>query len=150
MSNNTQGDRQRLIGIDEFPGVPLEYAEVLKSRGITQTLQFMDASRSAEDRKQLAAETGIPFRRLQELRALSGLTGIPCISPDRARLLYYAGYRSVEALARADGATLAERVNKAGKAYPEAVASLKEEDLYHCIQQAKAIRDLDLDQEQPQ
>ncbi|MGW8314435.1 MAG: hypothetical protein ACWGNV_02455 [Bacteroidales bacterium] len=56
-----------------------------------------------------------------------------------ARLLYYAGFRSVEALAAELEEALVEKLNQAGKAYPEETASWPEEDLRRCLQQVKAI-----------
>lgn len=136
------------VPLHTFPGVPLEYAEVLKSRGISHAMHLLDATDSGEDLEQLASETGIPVNRIEELRALCNLSEIPSVGPDMARLFYHAGFRSVKAVATVEETTMKEKLYAAGQAYPETAGLLKDEEMKRFRQQARAMNEHQKDKEQ--
>ena len=94
MKEKTPPEQTTRVLLEEFPGIPFEYTEALKSRGILHADHFLKAAAAPEDRKQLAAATGIPEMRLEELHALCRLALIPGVAPSGARALYHAGIRN--------------------------------------------------------
>ena len=64
MKGDTSHDPEPVAGLNEFPGIPLEYVQVLRSRGIVQADRLLEATRTAEHLGRLAADTGIPAGRL--------------------------------------------------------------------------------------
>lgn len=141
MKGDTSHDPEPVAGLNEFPGIPLEYVQVLRSRGIVQAARLLEATRTAEHLGRLAADTGIPAGRLEEIRGLCELTRVPTVGPVLSRVLYYSGIRSVRALAAESQESLRKKLAGVGKTYPEAAASLGDEELLRCLQQAGAIID---------
>ena len=56
--------------ISDLPGIPFEYGEVLKSRGIRNTTDFLEKVKTVEQRTAMARLTGIPEARLLEIHRL--------------------------------------------------------------------------------
>lgn len=133
--------------LGDFPGIPYEFTEVLKTRGILNTIHFLEATQKKGDRSRLAAATGIPVHRLEELHALCRLTRIPGIDAPLARVLYHAGIRSVNELANGAVDAIRQKLNRRGNTYPEITGSLKDEALQKILQHAKAIRESDRENE---
>ncbi len=139
MKGQPQQDPEPSAGLEEFPGIPLEYVEVLRSRGIVHAVSLLEATPTAEHLDRLAADTGIPAGRLEEIRGLCELTRVPAVGPALSRVLYYCGIRSVRALAAESPGSLGEKLAGAGKAYPGVTNSLGNEQLLRCLQQAGAM-----------
>lgn len=89
----------RPFPLSEFPGIPFEYVELLKSMGIRHTGDFFEQLQSEQQQETMAAGTGIPDYRLGELLALCDLSRITGVGGVFARILYEAGIRSTEAFA---------------------------------------------------
>jgi hypothetical protein len=127
------------FALSGFPGIPLEYTEVLKSRGIRNTREFFESVQSDQQRKQMAEKTGIPEARLRELFSLCDLSRITGVGGFYARILYQSGIRSVHDFTATDSATLhrkyMEILEKRG--YP--VQPLGEDDLQYCIDYATIL-----------
>ena len=134
--------------LSDFPGIPLEYTEVLKTRGIISTKQFFEEVQSPEQRKQVAASCGIPLARLAEIHSLCDLSRITRVGGFYARIIYHAGIRSVEDFAGTDAAAqnVLYLASLARLGYP--VKALSEEDLQYCIKHAKLIRALNTNPDQ--
>jgi hypothetical protein len=130
------------IALSGFPGIPLEYTEVLKSRGIRNTREFFESVQSDTQRKQMAEQTGIPEARLRELYSLCDLSRITGVGGFYARIIYQSGIRSVHDFAATDSAThhrkYMEILEKRG--YP--VQPLSEDDLQYCIDYATILAEL--------
>ncbi|MEZ5070420.1 MAG: DUF4332 domain-containing protein [Bacteroidales bacterium] len=84
----------RPFPLEKFPGVPFEYAEILRSRGIRNTREAYEAFRSPEERDRWGRTCGIPRARMDELQALCDLSRITGVGPVFARISYLAGIRS--------------------------------------------------------
>jgi hypothetical protein len=104
------GHNQGHVPLRDFPGIPLEYAEVLKSRGILHSGELLQALRHRDALGPLARATGIPSRRLEELRALCDLARVQGTTPAVVRELYRAGIRSAGELAREDPVSLGQKL----------------------------------------
>ncbi len=98
------------LPLGEFPGIPFEYLEVLKTKRITDTSHFLNATGSPSQHALLAGATGIPESRIAEIRSLCDLARIRGIGPSAARGLYEAGFRSVNQVAAEDGASLQRKI----------------------------------------
>ena len=120
----------------DFPGIPLEYTEVLKTRGIRNTRDFFETVQNTSQRKLMAKQTGIPASRLEEIFALCDLSRITGVGGFYARIIYEAGIRSVYDFSTTDATThnrhYMEVLEKRG--YP--VKKLSEDDLQYCIDYA--------------
>lgn len=119
--------RTKPFPLSDFPGVPFEYTEALRSLGFRNTRDFFELAQTAPLRSDLASITGIPEARLLELFALCDLSRICGVGGTMARFCYEVGIRSVREFA---GAQLSQ--------FPE----FSEEDIGYCIDYAKVILEL--------
>ncbi|MEN8202263.1 MAG: DUF4332 domain-containing protein [Bacteroidota bacterium] len=119
----------RPFPLSEFPGVPYEYTELLKSKGIGNTRKYFEVARTEAKRKELAGITGIPEERLKELYVLCDLSRITGVGGSMARIAYEAGIRSIAEFAAAD------------KHFSDQFA---EEDIRSCIEYAKVITEMEM------
>ncbi|MCP4312618.1 MAG: DUF4332 domain-containing protein [Bacteroidetes bacterium] len=131
--------------LSEFPGIPLEYTEVLKSRGIRNTRDFFERVQSPEQRKVVSGQIGIPDSRLRELYCLCDLSRITGVGGFYARIIYHAGIRSVREFAMTDPATHNKLYMEVLDKYNYPVKSLGEEDLQYCINYATLLVELKTD-----
>jgi hypothetical protein len=126
----------------DFPGIPLEYTEVLKTRGIRNTRNFFESVQNTTQRTLMAKQTGIPDSRLREILALCDLSRITGVGGFYARIIYEAGLRSVCDFATTDAATHNKNYRKVleKRGYP--VKKLSEDDLQYCIDYATLLTQL--------
>jgi hypothetical protein len=118
--------------LSDFPGVPFEYTEFLRSLGIRNTRDFFELASSGQKRNDLASKTGIPEARLSELYALCDLSRITGVGGTMARFCYEAGFQSVTEFASAE---------------PQHFSNFPEEDIRYCIQYARVIVECELKSE---
>jgi len=119
----------RPFPLSDFPGVPFEYTELLKSKGIGNTRRYFELAQTEAQRKEMAGLTGIPEERLKELHALCDLSRITGVGGTMARIAYEAGIRST-----AEFAVTKECFGDL----------LSEEDINYCIEYAKVIAEMDM------
>lgn len=115
--------------LSDFPGIPLEYTEVLKTKGIRNTRDYFETIQGHEQRQIWAKQIGIPLSRLEEIQALCDLSRITGVGGIYARIIYHAGIRSVQQFAETDAAT--------HNAIPQ--KALGDDDLAYCITYARLI-----------
>ncbi len=139
----------RPFPLSEFPGIPLEYTEVLKSKGIRNTRTFFEAAQSAEQRLEMAKLTGIPLSRLTEIFTLCDLSRITGVGGIYARIIYHAGIRSVMQFAATDTATHNELYFKSLEKLGYPLKAPGEEDLQYCISYASLIAELNSNSDLP-
>jgi len=139
----------RPFPLSEFPGIPLEYPEVLKSKGIRNTRTFFEAAQSAEQRLEMAKLTGIPLSRLTEIFTLCDLSRITGVGGIYARIIYHAGIRSVMQFAATDTATHNELYFKSLEKLGYPLKAPGEEDLQYCISYASLIAELNSNPDLP-
>lgn len=92
----------RPFPLSDFPGIPYEYTELLKSRGIRNTKDFFEQLQSRAQQEELSSNTGIPVYRLEELYSLCDLSRITGVGGIFARIVYEAGLRSAREFAGSD------------------------------------------------
>ena len=117
------------IPLSDFPGIPFEYTESLRSKGIRNTRDFFQLAQTGPKRSELASKTGIPLARLSELYALCDLTRITGVGGSMARFCYEEGFRSVTEFAGAEA---------------QHFSNFPEKDIRYCIHYARVIVECDL------
>lgn len=112
------------LSLSDFPGIPFEYSESLRSRGFKNTREFFEEAQSDEMRVELAKKTGIPSYRLLELHSLCDLSRITGVGATMARMLYETGIRSVRDFVNVDA---------------KDISQFSEEDILYCLHYARVI-----------
>ncbi|MEN8231043.1 MAG: DUF4332 domain-containing protein, partial [Bacteroidota bacterium] len=84
----------RPFPLSDFPGIPYEYVEVLKTKEIRNTREFFERVQTSNQQHEIAGETGIPKERLKEIFALCDLSRITGVGGVFARIVFEAGIRS--------------------------------------------------------
>jgi hypothetical protein len=125
--------------LSEFPGIPFEYTEVLKSKGIRNTRDFFESAQESLQRDGLARLTGIPASRLKEILSLCDLSRITGVGGLYARILYLAGIRSVKAFAMTDPRTHRKKVAEVTERYGYRAIRLSLKDIRYCLDHAAVI-----------
>ena len=129
----------RPFPLSDFPGIPFEYVEVLKSKEIRFTREFFELAQTLGQQTDLSTQTGIPLARVQELFALSDLSRITGIGGVFARIVYEAGVQSVEHFALTSAADQFQKYMAIIKKYSYPAGHFAEEDIQYCIDYAKVI-----------
>lgn len=129
----------RPFPLSDFPGIPFEYIELLKSRGLKNTRKLYEQVQTEELQADLSANTGIPAYRLKELFSLCNLSRITGVGGIFARVLYEADIRSAEEYACTDASILLERCRHIIEKYGYPAGKLGEKDMQYGINYAKVI-----------
>ena len=149
----------RPFRLSDFPGIPFEYTEVLKSRGLKNTRDFFEKVQTGEQKARVSKETGIPLERLWELHALcdlSRITGVVNFVASRtasmggvfARVVYEAGIRSCREFAWTDAPVHYKLYRKMMEKRGYATGHFSEEDIRYCIDYAKVLAEADNEAEE--
>lgn len=125
--------------LSDFPGIPLEYSEVLKTRGIRNTRDFFETVQNTAQRTLMAKQTGIPILRLREIFALCDLSRITGVGGFYARIIYEAGLRSVYDFATTNAATHNKQYMEVLEKRGLPVKKLSKDDLQYCIDYATIL-----------
>jgi predicted flap endonuclease-1-like 5' DNA nuclease len=94
------------FALKEFRGVSPDHVKKLADVGIRNVKQMLEAGRTSDRRKELAAKTGVPAEAVLEFVKLSDLARIQGVKSIRARLYYDAGVNTIEKLAKWDAKEL--------------------------------------------
>jgi len=119
----------RPFSLSSFPGIPFEYTESLKSKGIRNSRKFFENAQTDLQRKELAGKTGIPEERLRELYVLCDLSRITGVGGTMARIVYEAGIRSTTEFA---------------ENHEQFSDQFAEEDIRYCVEYAKVIAEMEM------
>jgi predicted flap endonuclease-1-like 5' DNA nuclease len=125
--------------LSRFPGIPFEYTELLKSKGISTTKKFFEQFQSKDKQEELATSTGIPDYRLKELYSLCDLSRITGIGAVFARVVYEAGIRSVEEFSQTDASEQILKYKAVIEKYGYAAGDIGEKDITYCIAYAQEL-----------
>jgi hypothetical protein len=129
----------RPFPLSEFPGIPFEYVELLKSRGIRNTRDFFEQVQTVKQQKDLSLNTGIPVYRLEELYSLCDLSRITGVGGIFARVLYEAGVRSTREFSGKDAASLLSSCRAVIEKHGYTAAKPGEQDIQYGIGYASVI-----------
>lgn len=129
----------RPFPLSNFPGIPYEYVELLKSKGINNTKDLFEQVQSDHQQAELAATTGIPDYRIKELFSLCDLSRITGIGGLFARVVYEAGIRSTGEFARTDASTHVKRYLVVIEKHGYAAGNPGEEEIRYGIDYASVV-----------
>lgn len=129
----------RPFPLSAFPGIPFEYTELLKSRGLSNTGKFFEQAQTGEQQMQLSKDTGIPVYRIRELYCLCDLSRIGGVGALFARVLYEAGIRSAGDFAQSEAASLLESCRQVIDKHAFAAGKLGEKDMQYGINYARVV-----------
>jgi len=125
--------------LSNFPGIPFEYVELLKSRGIKHSKDLFEQVQTNQQQKRMAADTGIPSYRIEELFTLCDLSRITGAGGLFARIIYEGGIRSVKEFASTDISTQLSRYRAVIEKYNYSAGKLGEEDILYGVHYARVI-----------
>ena len=123
----------------DFPGIPFEYVELMKARGIKNTRDLFEQVQTDEQQKEFSTKSGIPDYRLNEMFSLCDLSRITGVGGIFARILYEAGIRSVEEYVRTEPSKQLKNCQAVIEKYGYAAGKLGEEDIRYGINYAKVV-----------
>lgn len=101
--------------IKDFIGISADTVSKLERIGIKDTLKLFDKVRTIQNRKELANKTGINEHEILELTKLSDLSRIKWVGATFAKVLYDAGYDSLEKVSKANYEDLHKAIVKLNK-----------------------------------
>ena len=129
----------RPFPLGNFPGIPFEYVELLKSRGILNTKDLFEQGQTEEQQEAISLNTGIPAYRLKELCSLCDLSRITGVGGIFARVVYETGIRSTEEFASTDISSLLSSCQLVIEKHGYAAGKLGEEDIRYGINYANVV-----------
>lgn len=129
----------RAFPLSDFPGIPFEYTELLKSRGIRNTRDLFEQVQTKEQQAELSRETGIPEYRLEELSSLCDLSRITGVGAVFARVVYETGIHSSREFAGSDIPSLLTRCHAVIEKHGYAIGKLGKKDILYGINYANVI-----------
>ncbi|RPH31809.1 MAG: DUF4332 domain-containing protein [Bacteroidales bacterium] len=101
--------------LKEFIGISNDTINKLEKEGIKDTLKLFDRVRTVESRKELANKLGINENEILELTKLSDLSRIKWVGATFARVLYDAGFETLEKVSKANYEDLHKSIVKLNK-----------------------------------
>ena len=125
--------------IDDLEGVGKVYAEKLRGAGIKDTDGLLAACKTAKQRADLAARTGISSKRLGKWANMVDLYRISGIGSEYAELLEAAGVDTVPELAQRNAANLAAAMAKTNEAKKLSRRAPSEAEVAKWVAQAKQL-----------
>ena len=129
----------RPFPLSDFPGIPYEYVELLKSKGISNTKDLFEQLQTDHQQAKLATITGIPDYRLKELFSLCDLSRIAGVGGLFARVIYEAGIRSTSEFERTEATSQVEMYLAVIEKHGYAAGNLGVEDIRYSINYASIV-----------
>jgi hypothetical protein len=133
----------RPFPLSTFPGVPFEFTEVMKTRGIANTRDFFERVQTGEQQRNVSRVTGIPVARLKEIHALCDLSRVTGVGAVFARILYETGIHSVGEVASTGAEQLYQRCMNVIETRGYAAGHFSEGDIRYCIEYARVVVEAD-------
>jgi hypothetical protein len=101
--------------INEFAGIDPKVAEKLEKAGLTNTAKLYNVVLTNEKRNNLVQKTGISLAELLELTCLTDLSRIKWAGTTFARMLYDAGFETVEKVSKTNYVELHKKITQINK-----------------------------------
>ncbi len=92
--------KRKPLNLKKIQGVASEHLERLKSLGITDVKQVIEAGRTKTRREELSKKTGIPLEYILDLVKFADITRISDIKGVKGRLLFEAKVDTIEKLSK--------------------------------------------------
>jgi hypothetical protein len=132
----------RPFPLSGIPGIPFEFGEALRSRGIRSTKDFFESVQTDEQQIRVSKVTGIPESRLKEIYCLCDLSRITGVGGLYSRILYESGIRSVRDFVQIDIGAHRTRSLAVIEKYGYPVKPLSENDIRYCLDVACVILEM--------
>ncbi len=133
----------RPFPLANFPGIPFEFTESLKTKDLVNTRDFFEKVQTNDQQASLSRQTGIPVARLKELYALCDLSRITGVGGVFARVVYEAGIRSSSEFAKTRAAEYYRKYMAHIKRHNYAAGHFSEGDIQYCIDYARVVVEAD-------
>lgn len=133
----------RPFPLSKFPGIPFEYTEVLKSKGIKTSRDFFERVQSPAQQSQVSKESGIPVARLEELWSLCDLSRITGVGGVFARVVYEAGICSVNEFSETKANSHYLKYLSVIEKFGYSAGHFSEGDIQFCIDYARVVDESD-------
>jgi len=127
------------IKIKEFEKISQDTILKLENAGVQNTVQLYDYILNTHKRKTLEDKSGLDAATIYELTKLTDLSRIRWVGAKFARMLYYAGYDTVEKVAKANHEDLYQTVFQINKEHNFYNGQIGLNDMKLCIEVAKDI-----------
>lgn len=127
------------FNLSKVPATDPEVISKFETLGIKNTRHLFDHGQTSSERAQLSHQTGLPESAVLEMVRIADISRIWGVGPFFTRILYEAGYDSVQAVAEADLDKMYVEVNQINKerGYTSIMASKGEVGM--CIDYAKLL-----------
>ncbi len=112
----------------------------LQQLGIKTTAHLYDKVISEKSRKEFAQRTNIPYADILELAQLTDLTRIQWVNTTFARVLYEAGYNTIEKVSGADYEVLYKEIKKLNEERHLYKGNIGLNDMKICVEAAKEVK----------
>lgn len=130
---------QKPVTIADFPILLPDMAVKLAAIGITTSKNLYEATDGFRDMKDIFIKTGISEEEAKELACLCDLVRINGVGAVFARILYEAGYLSIDDVASADADEMLKKVSETNAEGQYTKAKLGRKDMQFCIDFARLI-----------
>ena len=127
------------VSVKELKGVSDEIAEKLKAKGISNDLDYLEASKTPADRKSLASDLGIELDLVLEIANRADLSRLHGIAGVYSDLLENAGVDTVKELARRNAENLFAKLAEVNTALQLTTRPISQELVSDIIEQAKSL-----------
>jgi len=125
--------------LEAVPFVPDKEREVLLKEKITDTSELLDATKTAQQRKQLARKTGIPEETILEWAQTCDLLRVRGIGPKMAKLFRLSGVKTMDELAKEAPEALSAKIKETNAAHMVSEILPDEGTLKDWIHQARTL-----------
>lgn len=125
--------------LKEFPGISPETVKKLESIGVKDTIGLFDKVKTRIDREKLAKDNQIDNGAMLELAKLTDLSRIRWVGTMFARVLYQAGFDTVEKVAKADYEELYHKIHQLNSEKNLYKGQIGLNDMKLCVQAAKEV-----------
>ena len=125
--------------LKDFAHISSDTLAKLQQLSITTTAHLYDKVLTKKSRKEFAQKTNIPYSDILELAQLTDLTRIQWVNATFARVLYEAGYDTVEKVSKADYEVLYKEIKKLNQERHLYKGHIGLNDMKICVEAAKEV-----------
>ncbi|MDX9758329.1 MAG: DUF4332 domain-containing protein [Bacteroidota bacterium] len=125
--------------IEDIEGIGPVFGEKFRAAGVADTDSLLSGARTAQLRKALAAQTGLPEAKILKFANMADLYRISGIGSEFSELLEAAGVDTVPELAQRNAANLAQKMAEVNEAKKLTRRVPTEKEISAWIEQAKSL-----------
>ena len=126
--------------LTNFTHIPNDTLTKLQQLSIKTSVHLYDKVLTPKSRKEFAEKTAIPYSDILELAQLTDLIRIQWVNTTFARVLYEAGYNTIEKVSNADYEVLYEKIKKLNAERHLYKGNIGLNDMKICVEAAKEVK----------